>query len=151
MGEGKSPGSILNLCTYDHNWNLVAGSFSLFFKYCQVLENVWKLNYIPYIPCLIESSRCVPVSYILLKYSILFSYLKSLSVKGKLTENSFPGDRVSSHTGLFTCFTMWLAASAFLPSLVFVNKHSEMWFLIIWLCFQLKKQMKVFPSFLVSF
>lgn len=151
MGEGKSPGSALRLCTRDRNWDLVAGSSPLFFKYCQVPENVWKLNYIPYIPCLIESSRCLPVSYILLKYSILFSYLKSLSVKGKLIENSFPRDRVSSHTGLFTYFTMWLAASGFLPSLVFVSKCSEMCFLITWLCFQLKKQMKVFPSFLVPF
>lgn len=97
------------------------------------------------------SSRCLPVSYILLKYSILFSYLKSLSVKGKLIENSFPGDRVSSHTALFTYLTLWLAASGFLLSLVFVKKCSEMWFLITWLCFQLKKQMKVFPSFLVPF
>ena len=27
-------------CTRAGNWNLVAGSFSLFFKYCQVQENV---------------------------------------------------------------------------------------------------------------
>lgn len=64
--------------------------------------------------------RRAAVSYILLKYSILFSYLKSLSVKGKLIENSFPEDRYPAtpdylHILLFD----WLLLSSFF---VFVSK-----------------------------
>lgn len=38
-GFGEEP-LCLSSCTRAGNWNLVAGSFSLFFKYCQVQENV---------------------------------------------------------------------------------------------------------------
>lgn len=65
-----------------------------------------KTNYIPYIPCLIESSP-VAVSYILLKYSILFSYLKSLSVKGKLIENWFPEMRYPAMLDYLHISTVW--------------------------------------------
>ena len=38
-GFGEGP-PFLSSCMCAGNWNHVAGSFSLFFKYCQVQENV---------------------------------------------------------------------------------------------------------------
>lgn len=50
-----------NCCTWDINWNLIAGSFSLFFKYCP--RKCMKTKLQPHVGCVIESSSQPCTSY----------------------------------------------------------------------------------------
>lgn len=74
-----------------------------------------KLNYIPYIPCLIESlSSCGHLIHPIKIFNLVF--FKSLSVKGKITGNSFPRDRYpASLDCLHILLFGWLLLGVSLP------------------------------------